>query len=368
MPLFTLNGYPIIQGTVEIPRTSRWVADLQVDAPDASVVSGALALAIGDKLTLAGTALRSGSFVDRVSVRGVGGAGGLLKLLPAKAYQGVPLRIPLQEALAAVSEKLSQTADAAVLNTFLPKWSRIAGPCSEEVRSLMRVTGGAAARVLVDGSLWVGTETWPDSGLRPQDYDVIDDRHWLGEMTLGMEVPTLLPGTTFLERHVEEVTYVFSRDKVRVQVQFAGDPASSTTEPLSTSSANDLADIIDRSLKPQRFMRIWPAQVVKQNGDLSLELKLDSPDVPGLSNVPLRTFAPGVVLKVAPGCRVGVTFEQGDPQKPVAVLWEQAAGTATQLSLNATQIILNGGVLPVARAGDTAGPYPIVGGNPSIKA
>lgn len=31
-------------------------------------------------------------------------------------------------------------------------------------------------------------------------------------------------------------------------------------------------------------------------------------------------------------------------------------------------VVLNGGVQSVARVGDTAGPYPIVGGNPSVKA
>jgi phage baseplate assembly protein V len=38
------------------------------------------------------------------------------------------------------------------------------------------------------------------------------------------------------------------------------------------------------------------------------------------------------------------------------------------VSVNGQTVVLNGGQLPVARVGDTAGPYPIVGGNPTVKA
>ena len=38
------------------------------------------------------------------------------------------------------------------------------------------------------------------------------------------------------------------------------------------------------------------------------------------------------------------------------------------IEVHGTNVVLNGGTMPVARAGDTAGPYPIVGGNPTVKA
>jgi phage baseplate assembly protein V len=38
------------------------------------------------------------------------------------------------------------------------------------------------------------------------------------------------------------------------------------------------------------------------------------------------------------------------------------------VEVTGTSIVLNGGTQPVARAGDTAGPYPIVGGNPTVVA
>lgn len=38
------------------------------------------------------------------------------------------------------------------------------------------------------------------------------------------------------------------------------------------------------------------------------------------------------------------------------------------IEVTGTNIVFNAGTLPVARAGDTAGPYPIVGGNATVRA
>lgn len=46
----------------------------------------------------------------------------------------------------------------------------------------------------------------------------------------------------------------------------------------------------------------------------------------------------------------------------------RADGSIEVTAAPGAPVVLNGGQLPVARAGDTAGPYPIVGGNPTVKA
>lgn len=372
MPFATVNGFRILEATVSMPRGGRWVADLVVDAIDTGGLTGAVTIQLGPSLELKGTAKRVGAFVEHVSMRVVGGAGGLMREIAPKAYQQVPLRIPLVDALAAVGETLSPLSDVAVLNTQLPHWSRMRGPASEEVRSLLaRAPAGVASRVLPDGTVWVGAETWPEASF---EFDLLDDQPWSGEATLGVDAPSLLPGTTFMGRRVEQVTHQVTPSRVRTHVQFTAQTAGG--EPLSTGTSQDLDGIIQRAMKPARYLRLFPARVVQQNGDLTLELVLDDPIAPGLSNVPLRTFVPGVTVKVAAGARVGVMFEGGDPQRPVAVLFEQDHGSLLELHITATtavkvdapQVVLNGGLLPVARMTDTAGPYPIVGGNPSVKA
>jgi hypothetical protein len=111
----------------------------------------------------------------------------------------------------------------------------------------------------------------------------------------------------------------------------------------------------------------YDARVVAQNADGTLELKPDDDRLPSYSSVPIRYGVPGITATVATGARVVLEFSGANPQRPIATVWESAA--VMQLNINAaTSITLNGGVLPVARVGDTAGPYPIVGGNPTVKA
>ena len=121
-----------------------------------------------------------------------------------------------------------------------------------------------------------------------------------------------------------------------------------------------------RSMFPRvDYYAIYPARVVSQNGDGSLELKPDDTRLPGLSMVPIRYGIPGVKVKVAPGARVLLGFAGGDPQQPVAELWE--SGTVIEMKVNGQMIILNDGVLPIARiTQDSAGPWPIVGGNLTV--
>jgi len=93
--------------------------------------------------------------------------------------------------------------------------------------------------------------------------------------------------------------------------------------------------------------------------------------------VPLRVFLPGAYVRVKSGSRVLLGFEGGNPERPVAYLWE-AGGTVVveirsvsgrrvrvddeageirvedpvRVVVDAPQILLAGGGPPVARVGD----------------
>jgi hypothetical protein len=81
----------------------------------------------------------------------------------------------------------------------------------------------------------------------------------------------------------------------------------------------------------------YPAKVVAQNGDGTLELQPDDPRIPGLSNVPIRYGVPGVKATVASGARVLLGFAAGDPGKPQAELWESAVPTEIVIGTGSTQ-------------------------------
>jgi len=97
----------------------------------------------------------------------------------------------------------------------------------------------------------------------------------------------------------------------------------------------------------------FPAKVVVQNADLSVDVAPDSNFLPSMQALPLRMPAPGVVLKVQPGSRVQVVFENGDRAGPVAVpIWDQDAGETLELEIHAT--VKASVVSPDVRLGSTA--------------
>jgi hypothetical protein len=345
MALVTANGFPVLEAHVTIPRSGRPHGELAVAVEVADQLQGPLALDFGGKLVLKGTVRRSGAYNESVTLEFVGGGAGLLKQLQPKAYQLVPLSIPLAEALAEVGEVLSPTSDPDVLAVALPKWARMRGSALDEVNSLLaRAPAGTVGRVLPDGTLWVGRDSYPDAGIT---FDLLNDDHASGQAELGVEVPTLLPGTTLLGRQVEEVTHIVTATTVRTVATFAADLADPNAEPPTSSAANDLQLLIDGRLRPTRYHRAYPAKVVAQNADGTLELIPDSDLMPGLSGVPIRTFAPEVSVTVAPGSRCQVVFEEGDPQRPTAAGFESPAGALLKVAITAPDVRLGGDALAV---------------------
>lgn len=103
----------------------------------------------------------------------------------------------------------------------------------------------------------------------------------------------------------------------------------------------------------------YTARIVSQAGDGSLEVQPDDARLPSLTGVPLRTFVPGVELKVKPGGHVLVQFENGDPSRPVATLFDGGAveslkiTASTKIVVDAAEVdLVSAGGLPLARQGD----------------
>lgn len=82
-----------------------------------------------------------------------------------------------------------------------------------------------------------------------------------------------------------------------------------------------LAVFVRRLFARVDYFALYPSKVVAQNADGTLELRPDSDRLPGLSKVPVRLGVPGSV-KVSGGARVLLGFEEGDPGRPIATLWE----------------------------------------------
>jgi hypothetical protein len=355
MALATLNSIVIVEATVTLPRSGRWSADVAIASDTSAGLEGQpVTIDLGDALNLKGTCRKAGTFAGSTTLEVVGGTAGLLREVPPKAFQECELGLPLTDVLTAVGETLAATSDTAATSTTLPKWVRIGGAtAAEEVAALVAAApAGTVARVLPDGTVWVGVDQYLDSGLAVGDYQLLRDDSHRGIAEIGVEQPSLLPGTTFLGRQVEEVVHTVTAEKVRTTVQFATQ-ASSTAEPSSSSHTEDLDAIILRRLRPTRFYRVSPATVAKQNADGTLELVVDDTDVPGLSSVPVRTAGPGVTIQVPNGTRCGVEFENGNPQAPVVTMFAAGVGVATSYSIGAQAVNLGPSAAHPVLLGDT---------------
>jgi hypothetical protein len=121
-----------------------------------------------------------------------------------------------------------------------------------------------------------------------------------------------------------------------------------------------LTALVEQLLARTDYHASYPARVVSQGEDGSLELRPDDPRFgPGLSRVPVRGL-PGVVARVKQGARVLLTWEGGNPKLPIATLFEAHSlerlevTASVQVTVSAPKVVLaqsEGSARPVATVG-----------------
>jgi hypothetical protein len=75
------------------------------------------------------------------------------------------------------------------------------------------------------------------------------------------------------------------------------------------------------------YSGVFAGRVSKQNPTTyAVDVVLDSQSLPDPVNVDIRGAAPGMRVKVAPGTRVGIVYDNQDPSKPKATLFEADPG------------------------------------------
>lgn len=203
MSLVTIDGADVLEAAIVVPRLgvpTFQAAVLERDAPRA----GGIEVALGSQ-TWKARIKRSGAYSGRFVLHAVGGAGGLATLLSPKAYQGVPVRIPLTDIVQGAGEVLSPLSTAGVVDAFLGNWTRVEQGAGFALAALLARAGRPSWRILSDGSLWVGTETWPAAAM--QRWTVVGEGPHRGVVELVSTDPLVLPGETFDERKVSVVEH-----------------------------------------------------------------------------------------------------------------------------------------------------------------
>ena len=331
MAEITANGARVTACSLCVPRVGAWVADLDVDSAEA--LTGAVALTI-DGATWRGTVHRGGLVAGSWRGRVVGGAGGLPGTLAAVALRGSTLSDVLAGALLDAGETLASTAGS--LSAVAPLWHRLEGAASTAVADVARAAG-YAWRTLADGSVWVGADAW--AAYTPSGaVDVVEEYPEAGRYVLAGDVLGITPGVALT---------LTGRDPIRVgQVDFRATPRdlrAVVTAEGATGLGAAVDAVVRRALRRVDYLAHYPARVVSQSAAGLLDLVPDDPRVPPCSGVPIRYGLPGVTVTVPAGERVTLTYEGGDPSKPVACLWTAGA---------VTRITVNGATARAAREGD----------------
>lgn len=209
MALVTVNGHGVIRGTIAFPRTGAWHAELDVDA--SVELKGRVPIVIaGGALTLSGTVSIGGVHRGINRVRIVAGADGLRKTAKPKHYVRPTTRLVLDDLTRHVGETVSGTV-AASLAARLPAWTVLAASTGEQLTALCDrgAPDGTVWRALPDGTVWMGTDTFPASAVK--DWRELDQGPRERRAEIGLDAPTLLPGTLlgewkldYIEHHVDE--------------------------------------------------------------------------------------------------------------------------------------------------------------------
>ena len=211
--------YNVYEGVIHLPRMGVWHADLELEAPSVTApLSGKVTVTLAQSLNFAGT-LGPNGITQRGTVRAriFGGGGGLSTVMAPKGYRSVPMRIPLLDLLQSAGEILSNTADPSILTTQLPFWIRMQQTAGMALSSLLQVTG-SGWRVLPDGTIWCGTDTWPPAA--PMDIQLLQFEPDLNRYEFVSDLPSVLPGQTLNGQRVSTVVHYLSAERLRGQIFF----------------------------------------------------------------------------------------------------------------------------------------------------
>lgn len=215
----TANGAPLLSAVLTIPRIGPWHTDIDVAATDPAILAAPVTLSLVDgAIAFVGAAWRPpAAWRDTVRARLVGGAAGLRTELEPGAYAIATIRTVLTDILRGSGEELSPAIAEGLLDTDLDQWVRLGSSAGAALQSLADEFD-LAWRVLPDGTVWIGAETWPDAAAF--EYVVLDRSVEGGRMVLGVEEPLLLPGTVFEGERVGRVVHRLEPERIRTDVYF----------------------------------------------------------------------------------------------------------------------------------------------------
>lgn len=328
MALVTCAGADVLRAHLEIPQQGAWTAEVVLDTD--RDVTGSVTLAAAGGLSLAGVVARGGVNPALLRWEGVlvGGAGGLSKPVRG-AFRNATAGDVLSAICSQSGEALSATVGAAVRAQSLPQWT-LGQSTAAQALDRLAAHLGAVWRVLSDGTIWIGAETWPAASL-PAGAEVVDPSQLVAYVEIGVTTPALLPGVALDGvGNVYGVEHWIEPSSVRT---WAWTAPADVGARLRALVAQAQQPALDRTA-------LYRARVDAAASDGStVDVTPLDPRISPAQAVPLRQPMPGAVVIPLPGaiCRVG--WDEADDGRLVAVpTWE--SGGASKAVLPADLVVL----------------------------
>lgn len=331
MGTVTVDGYDVLTATIIEDRTGVWLASLEADYHEA--LTGQLTIDFGNDVTFVGTVLHGGVESGRLKLRMVGGAAGMKSPLDAKYYKGSPFSVIVAHILSGAGETLSSDSED-LSEQFQPSWTRMQGPASRALDQVVE-TLGRVWRIQRDGTVWIGTDTYPE--LETEHTELDADPRRTSMIIAPALTPEVRPGVTFEGQQVTRVTTSLKPTGIRQHVFFEDDRLHEVLRKLIGAFAQRGLD----------YRAIYGCTVGEQSGQtvgINPDDEVVGHGLGGLTEVALRYGLPGFTATIPDGTRVGLGFLGGDPSKPYAASWEPGA---------VTEVVFDGGAEKVARTNDT---------------
>jgi hypothetical protein len=322
-----------ISATVRQPRNGEWYCDLDLDQED--IPSGKIKFVLDD-IEFTGTVEPENSGTDgsRAKCTLMAGNGRIRQPVKAHSYSGaggVKVGTIVRDILKDCGEDLSDLSDGPTLEKKLPRWHIIEGIPAATALSHLAKFSDSSWRMLRDGTVWFGAETWPE--VEPEG-TLVDQRWSDGRVELAAEKPNMVPGTIYQGQRIEQVVHRYG-EKLRTEIHTSAE-----------------SSILDKALKAEQqeidYSREYPCKVVTQNTDGTLQLLPDDEIMRarGLDHVPIIYGIPGMKALVKNGARCDLTFAAGDPSRPRVTGWEYDPDKVTLItSVDGTQAVARQGDL-----------------------
>jgi hypothetical protein len=211
--MLTVSGIPVLSLSLAMPILGPWHANIELStetAPESPIVITDGTNSFSGTLVPNRSGFRGNAFLARV----IGGAGGLGTILDVAHYNEAKVRLMLADILSGAGETGSEVSDGPTLESELIAWSRARATAGTALTMLAEKVG-AGWRVLDDGSVWFGPETFPE----PQEalaFEALDPDPIDAARVIAGEALSLRPGMMFNGERVLRVLHT-SGESVRTQ-------------------------------------------------------------------------------------------------------------------------------------------------------